>query len=154
MEDQTLSTKATWRLAKSIISLRKQIYLQAPMRSKAFDGTIGDSAHQMVQSDHNPWVWDHFLKIGVVTAVDITHDPQNGCDCHAIARSLQENKDIRIKYIIWDRRIFSSYSEDGIESWAWRSYDGKNPHQSHIHISVSSNLDLADLVTPWIINTL
>jgi hypothetical protein len=65
-----------WRPAKSLIQLRDQINQIAPNRSKASDGTIGDAAHASRASDHNPWVREG--DAGVVTAIDITHDPDDG----------------------------------------------------------------------------
>ena len=67
-----------WRVAKSLEHLRTQVNNAFPNRSKASDGTIGDISHQGRESDHNPWVVD--AGIGVVTALDVTHDPAHGCD--------------------------------------------------------------------------
>lgn len=105
----------------------------APSRSKLSDGTIGDADHQTRASDHNPWVPPPYG--GVVTAVDITHDPQKGLDSRVLAehlRKLGAKGDKRVKYVISNRRIASS-----IANWAWRYYGGSNPHTSHVHLSVS-----------------
>ena len=64
----------SWRLAKSLDVLRNQVNAQAPTRSKACDGTIGDQAHSSRASDHNP------NAKGVVQAQDFTHDPAGGFD--------------------------------------------------------------------------
>ena len=78
---ETLDLEATtvgpWRVAKSLLLLRNQVNRKAPNRSKVSDGTIGDKAHQSQNSDHNAWVKDG--SVGVVTALDITHDPTDGC---------------------------------------------------------------------------
>lgn len=132
----------TWRLAKSLEILRAQITETAPKRAKGSDGTIGDAAHASRSSDHNPWIKDG--GVGVVTALDITHDPRNGVDCAAIAEALRASGDKRLKYIIWNRRIWTP-----AKSPNWRAYTGTNPHDKHIHVSVASTKALYDDDGPW-----
>lgn len=132
----------TWRLAKSLETLRAQINAASPGRSKASDGSIGDAAHASRSSDHNPWVMDG--KVGVVTAIDITHDPRNGVDGGAIAEALKGSLDPRIKYIIWKRRIWTP-----AKGADWRPYTGTNPHDKHIHISVLAEKARYDDAGPW-----
>lgn len=132
-----------WRVAKSLLHLREQINKIAPDRSKASDGTIGDENHRSRKSDHNPWVRDG--GIGVVTALDITHDPEDGCDCEQLVQSLVNSHDSRIKYIIWNRRIISST----VQPWLWRKYSGRNPHSKHFHLSVKSNKTSYDSQKDW-----
>lgn len=132
----------SWRLAKSLETLRAQINEAAPGRSKASDGTIGDAAHVTRSSDHNPWIKDGAM--GIVTALDITHDPRNGVDCAAIAEALKASNDARIKYIIWNRRIWTRAKSEG-----WTVYKGVNPHDKHAHISVASTKARYDDAKPW-----
>lgn len=132
----------SWRLAKSLETLRRQINEAAPARSKSADGTIGDAAHASRSSDHNPWVKD--AGIGVVTALDITHDQRNGVDCAAIAEALRASGDPRLKYIIWNSRIWNPS-----KSPSWRAYSGANPHDKHVHISVSPTKARYDDANPW-----
>jgi hypothetical protein len=132
-----------WRLAASLEALRSTVNAMAPQRSKLSDGTIGDAAHASRDSDHNPWV-EHQGR-GVVTAMDITHDPARGCDAGLLAESLREGRDPRIKYVIFDRRIFSATRE----AWQWRPYTGQNPHSHHMHISVASAGQQFDDSSPW-----
>lgn len=132
-----------WRVAQSLLQLREQINLLAPLRSKASDGTIGDSAHASRDSDHNPHVMDAGL--GVVTAMDITQDPDHGCDVEQIVQALVASRDPRIKYIIWNRRIVSSR----VQPWTWRAYGGTNPHVRHFHLSVVADKARYDAVHPW-----
>lgn len=131
-----------WRLAKSLETLRKQINEAAPARSKASDGTVGDEAHASRSSDHNPWVRDG--AVGVVTAMDITHDPLSGVDCAAIAEALRASGDPRLKYIIWNRLIWTRLKPPD-----WRAYAGVNPHDKHIHISVDSAKAQYDDTRSW-----
>lgn len=132
----------TWRLAKSLETLRAQINAAAPARSKTADGSIGDSAHASRSSDHNPHVRDG--KVGVVTAIDITHDPRHGVDCDSIAAALMGSRDCRIKYIIWNKRIWNPDVAP-----EWRTYAGSNPHSKHLHLSVRADRASYDNTGPW-----
>lgn len=132
-----------WRPANSLIRLRDQINRAAPNRSKASDGTIGDAAHASRASDHNPWVKDG--DVGVVTAIDITHDPDDGCDAEQVVQALARSRDPRIKYIIWNRRIVSSQ----VQPWLWRNYAGRNPHTKHFHLSVLPDKNRYDSIEAW-----
>lgn len=126
-----------WRLAKSLEKLREQINAAAPDRVKTSDGSIGDASHSARASDHNP-------VNGVVHAIDITHDPRAGVDGNAIAEALKASDDLRIKYIIGNRRIWNpSVAPE------WRPYGGANPHNKHIHVSVKIPATLADDASPW-----
>ena len=129
----------TWRVAKSLETLRRQVNDMAPGRSTASDGTIGDQSHQLTNSDHNP------NAANVVTAMDITHDPAHGVDAGAMAEMLRLSQDPRIKYIISNRRIASSK----IQPWVWRPYNGANAHTKHFHVSVMPDPKLYDDTAPW-----
>ena len=138
-----MSNISKWRLAESLEQLRMQINQIAPLRSKSSDGTIGDTAHSNRKSDHNP------NSQGVVTAVDITHDPKNGMDCHILASDLITSRDFRIKYLIFNNRMVSSYPAGDSKSWQWRPYRGSNPHTKHIHISVDASPSIYDNALEW-----
>jgi hypothetical protein len=133
----------TWRVANALLCLRDQVNIKAPNRSKASDGTIGDAAHARRSSDHNPHVRDG--AIGVVTAMDITHDPAHGCDAGRLADALIASRDPRIKYVIWNRRIASAT----VSPWIWRPYSGANPHDKHVHVSVVAEKSLYDDIETW-----
>jgi hypothetical protein len=122
-----------WKLAPSLLALLAQINAAHPKRSKASDGTIGDERHQHEKSDHNP------NERGIVCAVDITHDPANGCDGDKLSEALRLSRDPRIAYVIFNRRIFSST----VKAWTWRPYNGSSPHDHHVHVSV------IDDSAPW-----
>jgi hypothetical protein len=124
------------RPAYSLDVLLGQLDTLYPNRSKASDGWIGDPAHASRTSDHNP---DRY---GIVRARDFTHDPDDdmGIDCHWLATMLVKSFDTRIKYIIWNRRIWQ---------WnGWQAYSGTNPHTSHLHLSVKAT-SIADDRTQW-----
>lgn len=132
-----------WRVATSLITLRDQVNAFSPRRNKATDGTIGDAAHARQTSDHNPWIRDAGL--GVVSALDLTHDPRNGVDTWLMAEVMRQSRDPRIKYVISNRRIFSST----VSPWTWRNYTGSSPHTGHVHISVNSQKALYDDARRW-----
>ena len=141
-----------WRVAKGLLTLRDQVNRAAPRRSKRSDGTIGDAAHCRRRSDHNPWVRDG--SVGVVTAMDITDDPSHGCSADNIAESIRTSRDARVKYIIWNHRIANSSPIGGSSAWEWRPYNGSNPHDKHIHISVKSDKPNYDSTVAWQIRAL
>jgi len=134
---------ADWRVAHSLEKLRSQINTARPKRSKSSDGSIGDAAHASRSSDHNPWISDGTM--GVVSAIDLTHDPKGGFDSYACAEMLRTKKDKRIKYVISNKRIFSSTTQP----WVWRAYTGSNPHSQHVHVSVMSTKSQFDNVAEW-----
>ncbi len=133
-----------WRLAKSLERLRTQVDAVYPNRSKRDDGTIGDEAHASRSSDHNPWVKDG--PTGVVTAMDLTHDPRGGFDSYKFADQLRAAHDPRLKYVISNRRIWNpAVSPD------WRPYNGTNPHDHHVHISVKPGKAFYDSNQSWVL---
>lgn len=136
-----------WRVARSLEKLRRQVNERWPQRNKASDGTIGDAAHATRDSDHNPWVVEDAF--GVVTALDITHDPAHGVDSQALAEAIVASQDPRVKYVISNRRIANFAALDGAHPWAWRPYNGANPHNKHVHISVRPEKAAYDDETSW-----
>jgi len=121
-----------WRLANSLITLRNQINAAYPNRNKDSDGTIGDPAHAATKSEHNP------NAAGVVTAMDITHDPKNNVHGGDLAEAL--NDDNRTWYVIWNRKIWDI---------KWIPYWGKNPHDRHVHISTNQSASRYDDGRNW-----
>lgn len=132
------------RLAKSLVTLIDEIDQKVPSRNKRNDGTIGDAAHQARNSDHNPQIRQGAM--GIVTALDVTHDPAAGFDAGAFAESLREAKDSRIKYVIFNGRIFNSTASP----WVWRERNkGPGDHSEHVHISVAEDPQLYDSTKSW-----
>jgi hypothetical protein len=129
-----------WRVARSLDQLLAQLNALAPNRSRVSDGSIGDAGHQAQgsASDHNPWYLGE-----VVTARDFTHDPAGGLDCNKLAAALTASRDLRIKYIIWQGRIWDSRQE--FNPGTWQPSSG---HYQHLHLSVMANA-LADDPRPW-----
>lgn len=135
-----------WRLARSLETLRDQVNAKWPGRDKSNDGTIGDASHAVTNSDHNPNPED------AVCAMDITHDP-GVFDAGQFSENLRNIRDPRIKYVIFNGRIFSSTQSP----WIWRARNkGAGDHTEHVHISVgrgpdgqSTNPELYDDPRSW-----
>lgn len=125
----------TWRLARSLETLRDQINAAHPNRSKASDGSIGDAAHAARKSEHNPDA------NGVVRAIDITHDPSGGVDGAVLSRQLIS--DSRAYYVIFAGEIYKS------RTGQWEPYRGPNRHDHHVHISVVGDAHGYDDTVPW-----
>lgn len=118
--------------------LRDQIDEAAPGRSKKSDGSIGDAAHRLRSSEHNP---ESPPAPGnpdnQVDARDFTHDPKHGADMGEIAEAIRLSRDRRVSYVIFHGRMFSSYSTPSRKAWEWGPYRGSDPHDEHMHISVN-----------------
>lgn len=127
----------TWRLSLAAERLRKEVDAIWPRRDKKSDGALGDRRHAARPSDHNP------DKDGWVRAIDIDED-LNGKDGSnpVVANDLADaicqiaKKDKRIKYVIFEGRIWSAKSK-----WQPRRYDGENSHAKHIHVSFNPSGD-------------
>lgn len=140
----------TWRMARSLEVLLAEINAAAPNRSKISDGGIGDAAHASRGSDHNPWM----IKdgVGIVRARDFTHDPAGGLDCNELAHQLAQMVAVGAHpalrsgaYIIWNGQIMSTdRRKEG-----WRPYTGSNPHDHHLHLSVTTDAAAFDSLQPW-----
>ena len=124
----------SWFLSPALVTLRKEVDAVYPSRSTVSDGTVGDPAHAARTSDHNP------AADGEVCAWDCTYDKDTGLGvAPEVAEFLRSTKDPRIKYVIWNKRIFRSYPKPGIPAWSWAPYTGTNTHEHHCHISVDQD---------------
>jgi hypothetical protein len=139
-----MEARMSWRLAGALKQLLAEVNAEFPGRPKQSDGTIGDLAHSSRTSDHNP------NSSGVVTALDVTEAWVGG---HRVADNilylLLERRDPRVKYIIHEGSMWSSYPKGGYPAWAKRPYTGSNKHFQHIHVSVHGHPDLADDRAGW-----
>jgi Putative peptidoglycan binding domain len=124
--------------APALVKLWSQVKAQFPHRSTEDDGMLGDVRHQARVSDHNP------NAIGIVTALDLTHDPRHGFNSYAFADYLKDQNDPRIKYVISNRRIWMAQGAKG-----WQPYHGQNPHDQHVHISVRGQPKYYNDASDW-----
>lgn len=133
-----------WRNCRASVMLVNEVNLRWPSRDKASDGTIGDAAHATRNSDHNPWV-----KVGgqgVVRARDIDKDGIDAAWLVEHLRRLGAGGDPRLVnggYIIFNRRITNS------DFRSWRTYNGSNPHTSHVHVSFTRDATGFDSTNEW-----
>jgi hypothetical protein len=111
------------------IAVLRQATKIAPSRSKVSDGLLPSKAHlaQNPNSDHNTGL-----------AVDLTHDPARGIDCHDIYKELKKDK--RVKYLIFKGQIWIPGRGD-------KPYTGSNPHNKHLHISIKDTC--GNDTSPW-----
>lgn len=132
------------RDAKCLAVLKGQCDQIAPHRSHDSDGTLASAQHHQANpsSDHEPWVKDG--DVGVVTAIDITHDPAGGLDAYKLAEWARTHPDGRYKYIISNRKIANFAQIGDCPPWKWRPYNGSNPHDHHTHFSMRPIKSLYD----------
>jgi hypothetical protein len=131
---------APWRVAPSLDRLLAEVNALAPDRDRSSDGSIGDARHANHPSGHNPDESGHPEDVDTdhrneVRARDFDTDLNRpGITMEMVAQYLvQRSRTGRItwiKYIIFDRRIWSA--SDG---WVTRAYAGGNPHREHMHVS-------------------
>ncbi|MDP8928683.1 MAG: hypothetical protein M3O70_08945 [Actinomycetota bacterium] len=137
----------SWRVAKSLNVLLDEVNRARPRRDKRSDGSIGDAAHASRSSDHNPWVKDS-KGVGVVTARDFDEDGDEQVGA-MVLRATVGRRDPRVKYVIYEAKIWRSYPKPGIPAWTPSAYNGPNAHKSHIHVSVRSDQRLYDSIASW-----
>jgi hypothetical protein len=150
-----------WVLTKQLQAWRDQINHFFPNRDKTSDGTIGDTAHQAESSGHNPDLtanaeYEDGDSKDEVRAMDTdadTGDPNVSMEdvVQHLLRLARAGKLTFIRYIIFNRRIWSASN-----GWAQQTYTGSNPHDKHMHMSgaynqasdelSSANYHLEDLV--------
>lgn len=144
-------TVADWVVDKAALKLRSQIDAAAPNRRKDSDGTKGDPAHAARESAHNPEDSGDATAPGnpdnQVDAVDITHDPANGCDIGVFWENIRASRDMRAKFFIFNRRCFSNYNHAEGPAFTWRPYRGENPHDKHGHGEIDDRYH--DQVHDW-----
>jgi len=108
-----------------------------PGRSRSSDGILSSAAHKL----QNPRSGHDFGN-----AVDLTHDPEHGCDAHALAGLVMQRRDPRVRFVIARGRIWSrDRYNDG-----WRPYAGRNPHETHAHFELDPTR--RDDTGPWFSN--
>jgi hypothetical protein len=133
---------ASWILVPCLVKLRSEFNAIAPDRDKSSDGSIGDTAHQGSQSDHNPDETGNVPirdadKVNEVHAIDVDVDLRvPGLSMENVVQFLltrcRSGAEKRLRYIIYNRRIWSAST-----GWRQRTYTGANAHDHHAHFSSS-----------------
>jgi hypothetical protein len=121
-------------LAASLVQLRNEVNASNPNRDKSSDGWVGDTSHQARVSDHNP----DYSAGGIVRAIDVDRD---GIDPYRLVQVAC--RDSRVEYVIFERKIY----ERG-RGFAPIAYNGSNPHDKHVHISLRHTAAAA-AAGPW-----
>jgi hypothetical protein len=141
-------------LIPAAVSLRTAFNALAPGRDKASDGWIGDTAHQQEVSDHNP---DETGSVPIhdadrtneVHAIDVDNDlRESDLTMEKVVQFLlgrcRSGAERRLRYIIWNRRIWSASS-----GWVQQTYAGASPHTEHAHFSFSYDTALEASTVSW-----
>lgn len=146
---------ASWVLVPCLISLRDEFNQAGPNRSKASDGSIGDTAHSQSSSDHNPdetgaTPYEDSDRLNEVHAIDVTSKgpwPAGfdfDAEVNAIRLRHQRGEDDRLQNIIRNGKIASRSW-----GWGWRKYSGSNPHDHHAHFSARYSTAQENDTSPW-----
>jgi hypothetical protein len=146
---------ASWVLVDDLVSLREEFNDVGPNRSKASDGSIGDTAHSQSSSDHNPdetgaTPSEDADSINEVHAIDVTKAGPwlAGLTMAAMVQIIvtrhRSGADDRLQNVIYNRVIWS-------RSWGWtaREYTGSNPHDKHAHFSSRYTTSEENDTRPW-----
>lgn len=112
---------ATAHRNPALATLTREINERWPDRDRTSDGWIGDAAHQATNSQHNP------DPDGSVDAIDIDVD---GINVQMVLNAAIKHE--ATQNVIYNRRITSRSYSGGLGTW--HPYNGKNPHDKHIHV--------------------
>lgn len=142
-----------WVLTTSLAALRRDLNATFPSRDKASDGTIGDAAHQLETSGHNPDDTagskseyidaDTKQEVRAFDADNDLRDPR-GIDFQQVIDAILRtpaDRD-RLMYIIHRRKIWRKRT-----GWKQETYTGSSPHNEHGHFSGDPNQD--ENGAPW-----
>lgn len=133
-----------WYTSVGLNALMDEIEAAFPSPGPA-DGTVASKTHDSVSpsSDHRPYPYN--ASPAVVRAVDAGEYVEN--QASAIAEALRASRDSRIRYVIHEGQIFSSYATSTRKAWEWGEYGGASPHSDHIHVSLLAEGDTNG--SPW-----
>lgn len=137
----------SWIVVPCLLEGRDQMNARFPNRSKASDGTIGDTSHQASSSSHNPDLTGNpeFRdgdNLDEVRAIDFTtelNDPS--VTMEQVVQTWIERCRAGlmpwVRYIIFRRRIWHKYRNN----YETRDYTGSDPHTGHVHVTADWDAD-------------
>lgn len=132
-----------WLLAPCLKLMFDEADKRDPNRDRTSDGSIGDAAHAVRESDHNP-------ADGWVCGADIDDDnDQANPGVDLLRAHLVATKDPRVKYLIRNGTIWKAYENRGLPPWTPQVYTGLNDHSHHLHISVWNTTEARNDLSPW-----
>lgn len=128
-------------LVPCLVVLRTEFNGCGPRRDKSSDGWLGDRAHALTSSDHNP---DESGRTPYEDADNV--DEVHGLDVDDSGPWLGGfDFDVAVDYVRWrhqtgaDSRLQNIIRNGRIASrswgWTWRPYTGANGHFEHAHFS-------------------
>lgn len=140
----------TWINTPNTLRLRDAVNTVAPSRDKGADGTIGDAAHRLSVSSHNPddtvgskSEYTDADNVPEVRGLDIDANLNADFTAQDIVDAIVASPDRdRLKYMIYNRKIYSKS-----RSFVPVAYTGSDPHTGHIHFSGDPASDDDD--SPW-----
>lgn len=144
----------TWRPARSLTTFHTQLQREHPAAAPPATpadawGMKGDAAH--TTGDHVPHDFPGWGN-EIVTACDTPHAPALGLDMGAVFEAVRRSRDDRVKYMIFNDRICSSYATSARAAWEWGPYNPNDPnrdrHRTHGHLSVVGDAR-SDNQRPW-----
>lgn len=133
---------AAWVLVAWAVQFVRELNALAPNRDRTSDGSIGDTAHALTVSGHNPDDTEGVRAersdadtIPEVRAIDVDVDFNlPGLTAAMLVAYLvgrcRAGLETRLIYIIYNGVIWSASS-----GWQARTYTGSNPHTKHFHLS-------------------
>lgn len=128
-----------WVLTLGLQNLREQVGKAFPDRDKTSDGTVGDLAHQLEKSDHNPdrtgnAAYKDGDALDEVRAWDMDSDLRSaaGVDAQELVDHLRALPGVHtvLRYMIYNRKIYQADT-----GWQVEPYTGPSAHTEHIHFS-------------------
>lgn len=131
-----------WYLAPGGVALIPSLMSQWP-DSTPYDGTVASQGHddRSPRSDHRPQPTDE--SPAIVRAIDIGEKIEDqGAD---LFEQLRATRDPRIKYVLHENKIFSSYAR--LSRDPWEVHSQSIGHYDHVHISFTTRADWDN--TPW-----
>jgi hypothetical protein len=142
-----------WVVTASLGRLMADFRTVFPAKSRASDGTIGDTAHQAETSGHNPddtagsraeyTDADSKAEVRAIDVDNTLRDPRGVTMEQVVQRLLATPADRdRLMYVIYNRRIWRKRN-----SWRQEAYTGSSPHTEHAHFSGDPASD--ENAAPW-----
>ena len=104
-----------WVVSDAVRALGSEVEALDPFR-RSVDGTVASKGHDANNpgSDHRPHPYN--ASPGIVRAIDIGVSREQG---DLWTERLRRLRDSRLRYLIFNRRIFASYSRPHRPAWEW-----------------------------------